>query len=282
MRRWFHALGLSRPRVIRALIGAAAIVLLISATPSFGESERSADSSDASGGEPAESAPVVQPASGQGAAVCLACHENPRVMEIVDTPHANFQDPGSPASKEQCESCHGPSGTHVEFPMQVGNIRFTRHGKTPIAERNATCLACHVKGSVSHWSESAHAKSLQCGSCHTIHRRKQPTPTSADLSKQCGTCHGAILATAPVASHHPLSGPSAMSCSRCHNPHGATSLTSCLGCHPQDTQTLARQSPNAQDYHARANSEKIDCSACHKGFVHALPQITQSAPPRNP
>ena len=46
-------------------------------------------------------------------------------MELVKTPHANFEDPRSPASREQCESCHGPSGTHVDFPMQVGNIRFT-------------------------------------------------------------------------------------------------------------------------------------------------------------
>lgn len=283
MRRRFLALELSSLRMLRMLVRAGAIALLIGSCSAFAESDRSTDSSQpAAPASPRQSAPTVQPASGEGAAVCLACHENPRIMEIVDTPHANFKDPRSPASKEQCESCHGPSGTHVNFPMQVGNIRFTKHGKTPIAERNATCLACHAKGAVSHWDESAHAKKLQCGSCHTIHKRKQPSPVRADASKRCATCHPAILSTAPVTSPHPLVGEHAMTCSQCHNPHEAKNLTACLDCHPQNAQTLVRQSPKAQEYHVRALSEKIDCTACHKGFVHALPQITQSAPRAHP
>jgi predicted CXXCH cytochrome family protein len=220
-----------------------------------------------------------QPASGEGAAVCLKCHENPVIMEIVDTPHANFKDPRSPASREQCESCHGPSGTHVNFPMQVGNIRFTKHGKTSIAERNQTCLECHNKGDTAHWSEGVHAEKLQCGNCHLIHKSKQPAPVvKAAQNDRCTECHPKVVPSAPIASNHPLEGDRAITCTQCHTPHGKTSLTPCIDCHPQDAQTLARQTPKAQDYHARGIDQKVDCTACHKGFVHAMPQISNAAP----
>ena len=102
-------------------------------------------------------ASAQQAPSGEGAAACLVCHESEKVMGIVDTPHANFDDPRSPASRQQCESCHGPSATHMEFPMQVGNIVFTKHGKTTIADRNKACLACHNRGAQAHWNDGPHA-----------------------------------------------------------------------------------------------------------------------------
>jgi len=224
-----------------------------------------------------------QPASGEGAVVCLKCHENPVILEIVKTPHANFKDARSPASREQCESCHGPSGTHVNFPMQVGNIRFTKHGKTSVAERNATCLECHNKESTAHWNEGAHGAKLQCGNCHLIHKTTEPKPVAevAQLAR-CNQCHEAILPTAPAKSDHPLEGDRAISCMQCHNPHGPTTLTPCVECHKQDAPTLVRQTPKAQGYHARAIQEGIACTDCHKGFVHQMPEISQASPSVHP
>ena len=109
----------------------------------------------------AASGQTAQPPSGEGAALCLGCHERPGIMEILETPHADLDNPHTPASNEECESCHGPSGTHVNFPMQVGNIRFTKHAKTPVSERNATCLGCHDEGEQAHWATGAHGESLQ-------------------------------------------------------------------------------------------------------------------------
>jgi len=223
-----------------------------------------------------------QPASGEGALVCLKCHESPGVMEIIKTPHANRNDPLSPASTDQCESCHGPSGTHVNFPMQVGNIRFTKHGKTSIAERNAACLDCHKNGAATHWDQGAHGQKLQCGDCHTIHKHEDPARDRAEQAKSCGQCHKTILSSAPASSAHPLTGERAMICTKCHDPHGPTSLAACTDCHLQDAPTLARESPKAQDYHARATLEKIDCTACHKGFVHALPLIRHEGASASP
>ena len=82
--------------------------------------------------------------SKEGARACLECHESEKVMGIIETPHANFENPDTPAAREQCESCHGPSARHMQFPMQVGNIRFSKHDRsTPVAQRNAACMQCH-------------------------------------------------------------------------------------------------------------------------------------------
>ena len=211
--------------------------------------------------------------SGEGALACLECHESERVMGIRNTPHADFDDPRSPAAREQCESCHGPSATHMQFPMQVGNIVFTKHGKTPISKRNKACLDCHNEGEQVHWNEGAHGNALSCADCHVLHKPADPSLVRKNQAHECDECHTEILATAPTATFHPLTGENAIFCTECHNPHGPTDLTSCNGCHAQDAPTLAKQSPKAQDYHGRALSQKIECTDCHKAFVHAMPPI---------
>jgi len=217
--------------------------------------------------------------SGEGAQACLECHESEKVMGIRETPHANFDDPKSPASREQCESCHGPSAIHMKFPMQVGNIVFTQHGKTPIHDRNEACLECHNEGEQAHWNEGAHGDELSCAACHVMHKPADPVLVKKNQAQDCGECHTDIVGTAPVATTHPLTGEKAMYCTECHNAHGPTNLKTCASCHAQDPASLAKESPKAQDYHARAISRKIDCTDCHKAFVHAMPPIVLGTPP---
>ena len=217
--------------------------------------------------------------SGEGAEVCLECHESEDVMGIRETSHADFDDPKSPASRDQCESCHGPSATHVQFPMHVGNIVFTQHGKTPINDRNQACLECHDEGEQIHWNEGAHGKELSCAECHVMHKPTDPSLVKENQAQACGECHTEILETAPTASTHPLTGEDVMYCTECHNPHGPTNLKACISCHAQDPPELAKQSPKAQDYHGRAISKKINCTDCHKTFVHAMPPMTWAESP---
>ncbi len=80
---------------------------------------------------PASSQPKAQ-YSEEGATACLDCHETKRVMGIVDTVHANFDDPRTPAAQKQCQSCHGPSSVHMRFPMQVDNIHFGKASTTAV------------------------------------------------------------------------------------------------------------------------------------------------------
>lgn len=227
-------------------------------------------------------AAAQQPPSGEGARACLKCHESDKIMGILETPHAKFDDPRTPAAREQCESCHGLSATHMKFPMQVGNIVFTKHGKTSIADRNQACLACHHKGERSHWVESAHSEKFSCASCHVMHKPKDPMMVKENQTKECAKCHSPILASAPTTTSHPLTGPKAMNCMQCHNPHGPTNLTTCATCHLQDAAALAKQSPKSRGFHARAQDRTIECTSCHKGFVHSMPPLTLAEPPNTP
>ena len=167
------ALGSTRLRAL--LLGVAGILFMSGPAPA----------QDADPGS-APSGPTQAAKEGLGAAVCLTCHENDKVMGILETPHADVEDLDTPAAKERCESCHGPSATHMEFPMQVGNIVFTKHGKTPIRDRNGSCLACHEKGAREHWDEGAHGEELACNSCHVIHRPKDPTLAKTGQAERCG------------------------------------------------------------------------------------------------
>jgi predicted CXXCH cytochrome family protein len=163
----------------------------------------------------------------------------------------------------------------MTFPMQVGNIIFTRHSKTPVAKRNQTCLNCHLEGERAHWDDGAHGERLACNDCHVMHVRKDPALSKANQAQNCAACHPKILGTSPPSSVHPLTGAKAFRCTECHDPHGSTSLASCNSCHPQDPVHLAREPEKARSYHERALARQIACTSCHKGFVHALPAITR-------
>lgn len=219
-----------------------------------------------------------QPYSGEGFAACLKCHGTEKIVGIEKTAHFNANDPRTPAAKQQCESCHGPSKKHMEFPMQVRSISFSNDSETPVPERNQICLACHGQGPRAHWKESPHARFLACTNCHAIHQAKDPILDHSFQVAFCTACHPAILANAPENAPHRFTGEHAMYCTQCHNPHGPVTLKACAECHKQDEATFAKQTPRAREYHERALAKKIECTACHKGFVHAAPKIAAEEP----
>ncbi len=219
-----------------------------------------------------------QPYSGKGAEACLKCHGTEKILGIEKTAHWKADDPRTPAAKQQCESCHGPSKKHMEFPIQVGNISFSNSSKTPVPERNQICLTCHDQGPRAHWKESAHGKFFACTNCHVIHQAKGPMLDHSSQVAFCTMCHPAILTNAPENAPHRLTGENAMYCTQCHNPHGPITLTACAECHKQDEATFAKQTPRAREYHERAVAKQIACTDCHKGFVHAAPAIAAKEP----
>ena len=104
-------------------------------------------------------------------------------MGIMETPHFHADDPKTPAARKECESCHGPSAKHMNFPMQVGNIRFGTKKKTPHAEQAAACLECHGDGARKNWKAGPHGfEDMTCADCHNIHKAKGIRGSRPDLA----------------------------------------------------------------------------------------------------
>ena len=96
--------------------------------------------------------------AGGGAQTCLKCHStDAAVVPILQTPHAVKGDPHSPFGQDGCESCHGPSASHVSSRANEPNVVFKGPAKSPVPERNAQCLECHQAGLRMNWQGSQHA-----------------------------------------------------------------------------------------------------------------------------
>ena len=113
--------------------------------------------------------------AGGGAATCLKCHDEAKVVPILKTPHAVSGDPHSPFGQEGCESCHGPSGSQVASRSNAPNVVFKGPKTSPVPERNAQCLTYHQSGLRMNWQGSQHQRNdIACNDCHTIHISKDP------------------------------------------------------------------------------------------------------------
>src|SRR5262245_11998666 len=47
---------------------------------------------------------------------CLNCHDDPKVMGVLHTPHGVKGDPATAFTTEGCQSCHGASAAHIAKP----------------------------------------------------------------------------------------------------------------------------------------------------------------------
>jgi hypothetical protein len=225
-------------------------------------------------------APVLsQPEySEEKAVACLDCHGTPEVLAIVDTVHANFDDPRTPAAQRQCQSCHGPSKVHMQFPMQVENVHFGKGSATDPKAQNQTCLACHENGE-SGWNASAHGfENVLCSACHNMHNPEKVVPARAKVSEGCGAagCHedlvlGSKASDLSHATGAVLGDKGGIVCSDCHDPHGPLSSGRCGDCHHQTAPVLALQKEKARRFHEVARERGTECMRCHRGISHPLP-----------
>lgn len=213
----------------------------------------------------------------EGAQQCLDCHENSGILGITKTKHADFENADSPAAQKQCQSCHGPSERHMQFPMQVENVHFGKASSAAPRVQNQQCLECHESGERQNWKASAHGfEDIVCSTCHSIHQPDRIVPTEATMASTCnGTCHQDLMKDAePGAFTHPvgmeLEDGSHVTCATCHNPHGKLDSTRCLECHEQTRDVLAKQSEKAQRFHETAEAKGTECIRCHKGLAHPI------------
>ena len=243
---------------------------------------------------PATTPPAPTPASSTpakdgyvGADTCLTCHDT---QSLHGTPHGNPKIPGSPASKQGCESCHGPGQAHVDDP-EHGHQRNL--GKLPASVVSETCLKCHSDSEHAMWSGSAHsARSLGCTTCHSVHKpvSEKGQLVKASVIEVCARCHKPQVDKQLRSAHMPVR-EGKMVCTTCHNPHGSTNVKqlragnyvneACVSCHAEKRgpflweHAAGREScTTCHDPHGSNNDrmlvarEPMLCQRCHIGTRH--------------
>ncbi len=230
------------------------------------------------------------PAAYAGNAACADCHKK-EIAQFATTSMGKVINarPRTEHEKLGCESCHGPAKQHVESGGEERGalIYFSRKTKTPVAERNATCLNCHEKTARTMWAGSTHeARNVACTDCHTVmHAEAEKAELKkATVLATCGNCHREKVAAMNKYSHMPL-GEGKMECVSCHAPHGsanekllvASSVNeTCFSCHAEkrgpfmwEHQPVTENCANCHDPHGSNKQRMLKtplprlCQQCH-------------------
>ncbi len=207
---------------------------------------------------------MAAPAQAQAGAkpVCANCHEQPHNSTLL-TAHGAKND----AMGSMCQACHGDASEHLKDPSKhPANV--VKYG-TP-AQKTAVCMTCHANNRhLAFWESGRHAANdVTCTNCHSIHgKEKNPTIASfqttfrANQADVCGQCHQAIRAATLKPSHHPIP-EGKMTCSDCHNPHGAIAPAmlrnpsineQCTSCHADKRGPYVFEHPPVEE----------NCASCH-------------------
>jgi len=256
--------GAAQRLIVASAVLQAVVVLAAGSAPDSTAAESTAAEDAAA---PATSS--MPAAAFLGAEVCQQCHFD-RWESYQNSPHGLADDPRTPAARNECETCHGAGGEHVDGGggRGVGGVRPFNDTMTP-AEVNAVCLDCHSRGIVALWPGSMHeSRDLACTNCHSIHSGHTKLLVQPSQPQVCTECHRQIRAELMRPSHHPIR-EEKLVCTNCHNPHGtvteklisATSINNkCYECHAEKRGPFVFEHPPVRE----------SCLNCHTphGSVH--------------
>jgi DmsE family decaheme c-type cytochrome len=217
----------------------------------------------------------------QGGKKCKECHAD-KVTAFATNIHAKAGSYGFTGA--DCESCHGATDVHVKSgdPSAVSNP-----AKIDVEAASATCLNCHSKGKGQmYWHGSIHeSQKLACVACHKIHGGNDKLLAKKTEMELCITCHVDVRADMFKRSKHPMrdassaSGEGKMTCSSCHNVHGAKgekliSANSfndkCYECHQE------KKAPLLWEH----SPVKEDCMTCHSAHGSSNDKMLVTKVPR--
>jgi DmsE family decaheme c-type cytochrome len=162
----------------------------------------------------------------EGVESCLRCHAGNEMRAVQSSPHFNLENPGSPAARHGCESCHGPGSIHISrahggqgFPPL---LRFGRgKDKAPRDQQLAACMQCHEidsGGTIRFFGSPHDRNNINCSTCHTVHAADDPIGEREKQAATCYRCHR------KAKTEHPRFEASSMNidvlkCSDCHDVH---------------------------------------------------------------
>jgi DmsE family decaheme c-type cytochrome len=178
------------------------------------------------------------PAGYVGSNVCKTCHPDVWLNFYKNPHYKSIASAKEPPSSTGCEGCHGPAKGHVE--ARGGKSTIPRAFSVMTARRQLdTCLECHSKDmSRGEIRRSAHTETdVVCTSCHSIHRPQTSNfLLSAPQTDLCYRCHNSVRAQFSMPFKHRVN-EGVMTCTACHNPHGAASPAWKMGTRPRLTTT---------------------------------------------
>ena len=154
----------------------------------------------------------------EGAAICAECHED-LAAAFNGSAHAVIDAKGLASwagAKFSCESCHGDTAKHLE-EAEAGNI-FAFKGTETANSKSKMCLACHKTEHAEYLSGPHGKASMDCTSCHAIHKKTKQTLLKAGPTKVCYSCHEDVFAKFRLNERHRLF-EGILGCGSCHDPH---------------------------------------------------------------
>ena len=211
-----------------------------------------------------------------GTETCKGCHEE-KYKSYPNSIHGNNYVSGNPASRDGCESCHGPGAEHVNKGGGKGGIIQKAKQMAP------NCQSCHQDSKeLTFWAMSKHkTNGVYCADCHSGHVKGKKNLKVAE-PQLCYSCHKDIRAQVARQSHHPIN-EGKVKCLDCHSPHGSfgkhmiradTNNELCYKCHPDKRGPFMFEHPPVEE----------NCLNCHRPHgsnhnnlvVKKTPQLCQS------
>ena len=188
--------------------------------------------------------PPASPSSFVGSNVCRTCHPDIWAT-FYKNPHYKSIASGKEApDRTGCEGCHGPGKAHVE--ARGGKATIVAFSELQPKQVLDNCLRCHAETlSRANIRRSTHTlNDVVCSNCHSIH--KSPVPKFLLAQRQtdlCYGCHTDVRGQFSMPFKHRVN-EGFMTCTDCHNPHGAFAPTWRMASRPRMMeQALANEEP---------------------------------------
>lgn len=212
---------------------------------------------------------------------CKGCHEDV-VTAFSQNIHSKAGAYG--VNNAGCQSCHGNTDSHAK---SGDKSLIVNPANVDEEKSSATCLACHSQSKKQmFWRGSVHeGQKLACVGCHKLHGGHDKLLAKKTEGELCLTCHSNVRADMLKRSKHPMrdatspSGEGKMTCSSCHNAHGAKGEKlidaksfndKCYECHGE------KKAPLLWEH----SPVKEDCLTCHNSHGSSNDKMLATKVPR--